>query len=280
MQQVPRCRPTGFTLIELLVVISITSLLIAILLPSLSAARDAAQRIGCMSNAKQLTYGLLMLADDHGTWISPNETAYPGPRTTNTVGSVTYPGYVAWPIRIRTYVSQAIVSPTTDPIEATSWHTDPLTGWAAGTNGCPSKTGQWYSFGINSAFEGGPGWWVGTSGAGTYSNLQVMHALKEVRSPSRLFMLADCAQTYSPFGWFHFDSMFNDPVTSFGSQSRHRKDGLNFTYVDGHANFIRAGAKGPVYATADFEWTKRPPGTAGWYWYGNNGITTNGMWGE
>ena len=59
-------RPTAFTLVELLVVIAIIGILVALLLPAIQAAREAARRTQCLNNIRQVTLASLNYESAHG----------------------------------------------------------------------------------------------------------------------------------------------------------------------------------------------------------------------
>jgi prepilin-type N-terminal cleavage/methylation domain-containing protein/prepilin-type processing-associated H-X9-DG protein len=88
----------AFTLVELLVVVSIIALLMSILLPSLSRARETARQVACSSNMRQIGMADIMYADHHNDWYTPIRMT----------GVDLYEGYVwAWNPGFRSLMSVA-----------------------------------------------------------------------------------------------------------------------------------------------------------------------------
>lgn len=99
-----RKRNNGFTLVELLVVIGIIAVLISILLPTLSRARESANRVACASNLRQLANAIVMYTGENKGWF-PNIAVWGGPGATAlgygtnaTPAPTGYPAdWIGWP---------------------------------------------------------------------------------------------------------------------------------------------------------------------------------------
>ena len=93
----------GFTLVELLVVIAIIGVLVALLLPAVQAAREAARRIQCRNNLKNLALAVLNHENQQGDLPTATEAHQLG----NTSVVNVYTGnQLSWIVRILPFLEQ------------------------------------------------------------------------------------------------------------------------------------------------------------------------------
>jgi prepilin-type N-terminal cleavage/methylation domain-containing protein len=215
----------GFTLVELLVVVGIISILISILMPALSRAREQANRAACLSNLHQLAALTVVYATD-------NKGLVPGEYRTN--GGLISPHNVVWQTGLALGLGDGTLPPAR-PIAITQ---------------CPSNPYWLSNFGgsYTSCFRSSYCYFGNYSGtpAASYEKdwrrrPQRMGRTAQGVDPVRMAIWGDRIEYHDPtkptgIGWYVNHGRRNGPV--IGGTATLTIEGANEAFLDGHAEWL------------------------------------------
>ncbi len=199
-----------FTLIELLVVIAVIAILAALLLPSLSKARDFAKRSHCVGNEKQQAVAISLYAGDSREWMPVSNVGgdYRGWRAQLApylgIPSSHYAIYVGW----------------------MDWFTDSYMTKTFKCIAAPDPAGQF----------GGYGWNAPRNPSMGYSDTQYCPRvfLPNVKLPSQTIVCGEGIDAMVNGTWeyaYMYPPSWGNPLVYVGN--RHA-GGINIVWADGH----------------------------------------------
>ena len=243
---------SAFTLIELLVVVSIIALLVSILLPSLSKAKDSARAAVCLSNFHQIGLGLAAYTTE-SEFLPPYTNGYASDGVSETVDGVTYSEFRQFLLVrlwdnhstatlrdgggfLRSYMSTREES-TDNVLGCPSIPPDSSRMVSVTWNGVTEQLPSYYfmSYGLN--YE------QATSGGPSYGSIR----LSSVKHPSSFVYFCETTGTGGPYvaTWCLDDW---ERYSNVAPATRHNRK-FNALFADSH---VESGTMGELYTEQHF----------------------------
>ena len=269
----------GFTLVELLVVIAIIALLMAILMPALSKAREMGKRAVCQSQIKQLGVAWYLYCDDNkeripvgDVWYSWNYPNNPGVGAWHTQKQLAWHEWPhQWPHAMPpSQATQQLAVANPPGIKMADWQHAIAEGtlwkWIKDYKvyKCPvGDKGQEITYALSHAMATYPG----SAGPGTLGSPRNITLRTDIKRTAERFVFLDAGFAKQGAFYLNYNSPGgNAPPGSFGDHrpTRHGR-GTVFVFADQHAEYkkwifasatatVETGGWGGTSQPCDCDW--------------------------